>query len=152
MRALSIHEALAASDPGNDAMTLEVASDQNRIATAQAKLGHRDASLANHNRAVTTTRVLREANAGNVELTVALALALGGRADALLGFARKLPFPSTRADDLAAAERDYAESVALLTKLQQSGAIQGTDVTTLENHRKELARIQSERAPAAAQR
>ena len=67
-RALSIHQALAASDPGNDAMTLEVASDQNRLATTQAKLGAREASLANHTRAVTATRALREANAGNVEL------------------------------------------------------------------------------------
>ena len=41
-------------------MTLEVASDQNRIATAQAKLGAREASLANHTRAVAATRALRE--------------------------------------------------------------------------------------------
>ncbi len=119
-RALSIHQALAASDPGNDSMTLEVASDQNRLATAQAKLGAREASLANHTSAVAATRALREANAGNVELTVALALALGGRADARLTFARKQPFPPTRAEDLAAAERDYTESVALLTALQGS--------------------------------
>ena len=151
-RALSIHQALAASDPGNDGMTLEVASDQNRIATAQAKLGAREASLANHTRAVVTTRALRDANAGNVELTVALALALGGRADARLTFARKQPFPPTRADDLAAAERDYTESVALLTGLQRSGTIQGTDMTTLENHRKELARIQSERSSTSSLR
>ena len=145
-RALSIHQALAASDPANDAMTLEVASDHNRIATAQAKLGAREASLANHTRAVTATRTLREANASNVELTVALALALGGRADARLTFARKQPFPPTRGEDLEAAERDYTESVALLTGLQRSGAIQGTDLTTLENHLKELARIRSERS------
>ena len=43
--------------------------------------------------------------------------------------------PPTRADDLAAAERDYTESVALLAALQESGSIQGTDLTTLENHR-----------------
>ncbi len=151
-RALSIHQALAASDPGNDSMTLEVASDQNRLATAQAKLGAREASLANHTSAVAATRALREANAGNVELTVALALALGGRADARLAFARKQPFPPTRADDLAAAERDYTESVALLTALQGAGTIQGTDLTTLENHRKELARIQSERSATTSRR
>jgi len=129
-------------------MTLEVASDHNRLATTQAKLGAREASLANHTRAVNATRALREANAGNVELTVALALGLGGRADARLLFARKQPFPSTRADDLAAAERDYSESVALLAGLQQSGSIHGTDLTTLENHRTELARIRSERSAA----
>ncbi len=151
-RALSIHQALAASDPGNDAMTLEVASDQNRIATTQARLGAREASLSNHTRAVTATRALRDANAGNVELTVALALGLGGRADALLLFARKQPAPPTRAEDLAAAERDYTESVALLTALERSGTIQGTDLTTLENHRKELARIRAERSATGARR
>ncbi len=151
-RALSIHQALAASDPGNDAMTLEVASDQNRMATTQARLGAREASLANHTRAVTATRALREANAGNVELTVALALGLGGRADALLMFARKQPPPPTRAEDLAAAERDYTESVALLTALERSGTIQGTDLTTLENHRKELARIRAERSATGSRR
>jgi tetratricopeptide (TPR) repeat protein len=150
-RALAIHQALAASDPGNDAITLEVASDHNRIATAQAKLGAREASLANHTRAVVATRALRDANVSNVELIVALALALGGRADARLTFARK-PFSPTRPDDLAAAERDYTESVALLTGLQAAGTIQGTDVTTLENHRKELARIQSERSATASRR
>ena len=151
-RALSIHQALAASDPGNDSMTLEVASDQNRLATAQAKLGAREASLANHTSAVAATRALRDANAGNVELTVALALALGGRADARLTFARKHPFPPTRAEDLAAAERDYTESVALLTGLQGAGTIQGTDLTTLENHQKELARIQAERSATTSRR
>jgi eukaryotic-like serine/threonine-protein kinase len=151
-RALAIHQALAASDPDNDAMTLEVASDRNRLATAQAKLGAREASLANHTHAVVATRALREANAGNVELTVALALALGGRADALLLFARKQPFPPTRAEDLAAAERDYTESVALLTGLQQSGTIQGTDLETLENHRKALDRIRSERSTTSSRR
>jgi non-specific serine/threonine protein kinase/serine/threonine-protein kinase len=148
-RALAIHQALAATDPGNRGLALEVASDLNRLATVQAKLGARAASLANHGRAVETTRGLRAANSGNVELTVALALALGGRADAHLAFARKRPFPPTRAEDLAAAERDYTESVALLTALQQAGNLQGTDLTTLENHRRELAAIRSERAGGA---
>lgn len=112
----------------------------------QAKLGKRTASLANHARAVETTRALRAANTGNVELTVALALALGGRADGHLAFARKRSFPPRRAEDLAAAERDYAESTALLTTLQQAGNLQGTDLTTLENHRRELAAIRGERA------
>ena len=151
-RALSIHRALAATDPGNDSVKLEIASDQNRLGTAQAKLGAREAALANHTGAVDATRALREANAGNVELTVALALALGGRADARLIFARKQPSPPTRAEDLAAAERDYTESVALLTALQAAGTIQGTDVTTLENHRTQLARIQSERSATSSPR
>ena len=151
-RALSIHRALGATDPGNDSVKLEIASDQNRLGTAQAKLGAREAALANHTGAVDATRALREANASNVELTVALALALGGRADARLIFARRQPPPPTRAEDLAAAERDYTESVALLTALQDAGTIQGTDVTTLENHRTELARIQAERSATSSPR
>ena len=144
-RALSVHQSLAAADPGNQGMAMEVASDLNRLATVQAKLGARAASIANHTRAVESTRALRAGNTGNVELTVALALALGGRADALLLFARKSPYPPTRAEDLAAAERDYSESVALLTALQQAGSLQGTDATTLDNHRRELAAIRTER-------
>jgi hypothetical protein len=42
------------------------------------------------------------------------------------------------------AERDYAASVQILETLQQSAAIQGTDVTTLDNARAELARIRKE--------
>jgi non-specific serine/threonine protein kinase/serine/threonine-protein kinase len=145
-QALSIHQALSAADPGNDTMKLEVASDYNRLATVQAKVGARDASLANHTRAVDVTRGLKNANASNVELAMALALALGGRADATLIFARKRPFPPTRAADLAAAERDYTESLALLEALNKAGTLQGTDLTTLENHRKELQKIRSERA------
>ena len=49
----------------------------------------------------------QQANASNGELTVALALALGGHGDAWLTFARQQPFPSMRAEDLAAAARDY---------------------------------------------
>jgi hypothetical protein len=49
---------------------------------------------------------------------------------------------------LANAERDYAEAVQILEKLQQEGAIDGTDVTTLENARTELARIRQELSKA----
>ena len=123
-RALSIHQALAASirKRCHDARGRQ---RQNRIATTQARLGAREASLSNHTRAVTATRALRDANAGNVELTVALALGLGGRADALLMFARKVPALPTRAEDPAAAERDYTESVALLTALERSAPSRG---------------------------
>jgi tetratricopeptide (TPR) repeat protein len=144
-RALEIHRTLAATDPGNHTLRLDVAGDHNRIATAQAKIGMREPALANHTRAVTMVRELREANRGNVELTMALALALGGRGDAYAEFARSRPAPPTRASDLAAAERDYAESVELLESLQRSGALGGTDVATLENNRKALATIASER-------
>ena len=49
----------------------------------------------------------------------------------------------TRTSDLTAAERDYAESVAIFTALQQSGAIQGTDLETLENNRRSLETVRS---------
>jgi Mg-chelatase subunit ChlD len=50
--ALEIHLNLSAADPKNDSFKLEIASDYNRLATVQAKLGDRTASLANHGRAV----------------------------------------------------------------------------------------------------
>jgi non-specific serine/threonine protein kinase/serine/threonine-protein kinase len=145
-RALEIHQGLAAADPANHTLKLEVAGDHNRIATAQANIGTRDAALANHTRAVTMTRELRAANPTNIELTMGLALALGGRADAYAAFARARPAPPGRASDMAAAERDYMEAVALLEGLQRSGALGGTDVATLENNRKQLERIRHERA------
>lgn len=54
------------------------------------------ASLTNHASAITATRALRTKNTANAELTVPLALALGGRAAALLTFARTQP-PRRRA-------------------------------------------------------
>ena len=111
--------------------------------TVQAKLGLRSASLANHMRAVTASRELRDRNSGNVELRVALAIALAGRGDAYAQFARRRIAGSGPAD-LAAAERDYAESVEILTQLQKENAIQGTDVQTLENNRAELEKVRKE--------
>jgi eukaryotic-like serine/threonine-protein kinase len=138
--ALEIHLNLSASDPTNDSFKLEIASDYNRLATVQAKLGDRVPALANHGRAVTMSRDLSAANPGNVELQFAVGLALTGRGDAYLGFAQG----STRRADLAAAERDYAEAVNLVTALEQKQTIQGTDVQLLEKWRTELARIRSE--------
>jgi hypothetical protein len=88
------------------------------------------------------SRELSIANPGNVELRVAVALALSGRGDAYvqLGAGRS----ADRARDLASAERDYADAVQILEKLQHEKAIEGTDLTTLENARKELARIRQE--------
>jgi hypothetical protein len=56
------------------------------------------------------------------------------------------PPSQTRAADLANAERDYAEALQILEKLHQEGVIEGTDMATLENARKELARIREARA------
>jgi hypothetical protein len=90
-------------------------------------------------------RALQQRNPSNVELRVALGLALGGRADAHAAFARARPAPPARTADLEAAERDYTESVAIFEALRQAGEIQGTDLDTLENNRRELARVRAER-------
>jgi non-specific serine/threonine protein kinase/serine/threonine-protein kinase len=142
-RALAIHVAMAAADPANDSLTLELASDYNRLATSQAKLGMRDAALANHTRAVTMSRTLQRENPANVELRVALGLALAGRADAYAAFARAST-SRTRAVDLAAAERDYGESVEIYKGLKQAGSIEGTDLETLENNQKALDAVRKE--------
>ena len=52
--------------------------------------------------------------------------------------------PAARAADLAAAERDYAESVAMFTALHQAGSIEGSDLETLANNRKALERVRKE--------
>jgi tetratricopeptide (TPR) repeat protein len=144
-RALAIHQQLAAFDPQNTSLRMEVASDYNRLATLQTKQGDRAAALENHTFAVTMTRGLAETAGSNIEYHVALALALTGRGDAYARFGRA-PRSTTRADDLARAERDYVEGVAILGDLQQKGAIQGTDAKTLEAARAELARIRSDRS------
>ena len=134
---------MAAADPANDTMKLELASDYNRLATTQAKLGARDAALANHTRAVTMSRDLQRENPANVELSVALGLALAGRADAYVGFA-KAPATPTRAADSAAAERDYAESVGIYTALREAGSIKGSDLETLDTNRTVLDNVRKE--------
>ena len=64
------------------------------------------------------------------------------RANGAARSARRGSCPSqNRSEDLRTAVRDYEQGVALLEKLQQEGAIEGTDVTSLENGRRELDRI-----------
>jgi serine/threonine protein kinase/tetratricopeptide (TPR) repeat protein len=142
---LAMHQSLAAADPNNVSFKAEVASSHNRLATAQAKVGARALSLSNHGRAVAMSRELTAANPADVELRMAIALALTGRGDAYAGFARDRVAGSTPADDLAAAERDYVEAVEILSSLQQGRALEGSDLATVENARKELARIRAER-------
>ena len=67
---------------------------------------------------------------------MALGLAQASRADAYAIFAAGKQQRAMRANDLEAAERDYAESVAIYTELQQAGSIHGTDLQTLETNRK----------------
>jgi tetratricopeptide (TPR) repeat protein len=142
--ALSIHRGLVASDSANEAFKAQLASDHNRLATAQAKIGDRAQSLSNHDRAVAISEALSAANPEDVELRVALALAHSGRADAYSLFARRTPSPPTRRSDLQAAERGYQYAVDILAALNAKGAIQGTDVQTLEASRAELAKIRAE--------
>jgi non-specific serine/threonine protein kinase/serine/threonine-protein kinase len=142
-RALSIHEALMAADPGNDSYKLEVASDHSSLAVTQAKLGDRMSSLTNHTRAVDMCRELSRSNPANAELRLSVGLALTGRADAYALLARKVT-AAARRDDLAAAERDFAEAEAIMGKLQEEGAIEGTDLATLQRIRKDLESVRRE--------
>ena len=56
---------------------------------------------------------------------MALGLALAGRADAYVGFAQSAT-GDRRGADLAAAERDYAESVEIYAALRRAGSIEGS--------------------------
>jgi hypothetical protein len=109
------------------------------------EIGAREAALGNHTRAVAMVRELQARNPANVELQVAVGLALASRADAYAAFARRSSTGAARARDLEAAERDYAESVEIFTRLQQAGSIQGTDLEILDNNRKALERVRAER-------
>jgi hypothetical protein len=133
----------ASSQRGLDGRIDGVRIGRYRLATTQAKLGARDAALANHTRAVTMSRDLQRENPANVELSVALGLALAGRADAYVGFA-KPPATPRRAADLAAAGRDYAESVGIYTALREAGPIEGSDMETLDTNRKALDNVAKE--------
>jgi tetratricopeptide (TPR) repeat protein len=144
-RALAIHQALMAADPGNDTYKLEVASDYSSLAVTQAKLGQREASITNHTRAVDMVRELSQSNPANAELRLSVALALTGRADAHALLAQKAP-ADVRRSDMTAAERDYSEATALMSKLQDEGAIEGTDQATLDRIRKDLDRVRRELA------
>jgi non-specific serine/threonine protein kinase/serine/threonine-protein kinase len=143
-RALRLHLGLRAADPDNEALAAQLASDYNGLATAQAKLGMREPSLANHRHAVDISRRLSGENPGDIELRVALALALAGRGEAYAVFGRR---QGGRAlDDLRAAERDYDEAVRLLESLKEQGAIEGTDLQSLDAARTELTKIRQQLA------
>ena len=144
-RATNIHRRLVVGDPTSSDMKQELASDLNREATLQAKLGMRESSLASHTRAVEISRQLTAANPSDYELRFALALALGGRADAYLQFARA-PRPTSRGADLSAAERDYAEALDIYAKLQEAGTFAGSDKEYVDNARAQLEKIRAERA------
>ena len=144
-RATDIHRRLVAADPNSSDMKQELASDLNREATLQATLGMREPSLASHTRAVEMSRELTAANPADYELRFALALALGGRADAYLLFARA-PRPAARPADLAAAERDYREALDIYSKLEEAGTLTGSDIEYVTNARAQLDKIRAEQA------
>jgi non-specific serine/threonine protein kinase/serine/threonine-protein kinase len=143
-RATDIHRRLVAADLSSSDMKQELASDYNREATLEAKLGRRDLSLANHGRAVEMSRELTAANPADYELRFALALALSGRADAYVLFARA-PGPAARAADLAAAERDYAEALDIYARLQQAGTFSAADQSYVDEARASLEKVRAER-------
>ena len=90
--------------------------------------GRKAESLANHARGIALSRELHAKNPDNVELAVAVALALVERGAAYVHFG-----------DTAAAERDYTEAVGILGALEKKGAIEGTDLATLAEARAALA-------------
>jgi hypothetical protein len=125
-------------------MKQELASDYNREATLEAKLGRRDLSLANHGRAVEMSRELTAANPADYEVRFALALALSGRADAYVLFAHA-PRPVARAADLAAAERDYDEALGIYASLQQAGTFPAADQSYVDEARARIEKVRAER-------
>jgi tetratricopeptide (TPR) repeat protein len=140
-RATDIHRRLVARDPGSSAMKRELASDHNREGTLQAKLGMRELSLASHMRAVEISRQLTTANPSDYLLRFALALALGGRADAHFQFACAPARAGSRAADLTAAERDYKEALGTYAKLEADGMLAASDKEYVDNARAQLEKI-----------
>ena len=128
-----------------------MASDYNRLATLQTKQGDRAPALENHSYAVTMTRALSERRRPTSNTASRWRSRSGDAAT---------PTPTSRARRGArpgptisrCAERDYVEAWRSSSDLQQKGAIQGTDLTTLESARAELARIRAERSAATARR
>ncbi len=138
--ALALLERLGKADPGNESIKADLASNYNQLATMLVKVRDRQGALSYHERAVALSRELSRANPRDVELRVAVALAVAGRGDAYAAFAR-LPGAPNRRADLAAAERDYSESVDLFTALEREGAIAGTDLESLAANRAALQRV-----------
>ena len=147
-RALEIHLKLAATDPENANLKLELASDYNRLATVQAKAGGpcrnprqprprgRD-GLGRCNRRIPAQRGM--ARRGRPWRSP-------GARDAYAAFARAPRQHDAGRRISTAAERDYAESVAIFSALQQAGSIEGTDLETLENNRRALEKVRGERS------
>lgn len=106
------------------------------------KLGQRAGALSSLQHAVEISRELSAGNPDNVEMRVTIALALGERGDAALVLnGRASAQPVTRSADRAMAVRDYTEAVAILQSLKEQGAIEGTDVDTLDATARKLSAL-----------
>jgi non-specific serine/threonine protein kinase/serine/threonine-protein kinase len=143
--ALAVLEGLGTADPQNESIRADLASNYNQLATMLVRVHDRAGALANHERAVALSRELSRTNPHDIELRVAVALAVAGRGDAYAAFARTPGAPNRRGD-LTAAERDYRESVDLFEALQHEGAIAGTDLDSLAANRAALQRVREELA------
>ncbi len=84
------------------------------------------------------SRELSAGNPDNVEMRVTIALALIERADAALLLSR---LPGAQPADRVTAVRDYTEAVAILQTLKDQGAIEGTDVDTLDATARKLSAL-----------
>ena len=121
-----------AEDPENEDFKQEVASDFAGLATAQAKSGDRPAALASHSRSINLSRDLSKSDPDNIELQIAVALALIGRAETYTRF--KNPTESIT---------DYSEAIRILEALHEAGSIEGTDQKTLDDARAALAKLRT---------
>ena len=140
-RGAAIQDQLAASDPTNMRARREVATNHSMRGKLQAKLGDRSA-LSSHASAIELCRDLAARSPANVELRVHLALALIERADSAVLLAGQR---GATADDLQLAERGYVEAVQILSALEASNSISGTDLDTLAQARASLTKIRARR-------
>ena len=134
-KAATLQDQLAAADPDNARARAETATNHAMRGRLLAKLGQRTAAFTSLARALDICRALSQGNPDNVELRVAVALALIERGDGSVVLSRQA---GSLPDDRAAAERDYTEASAILVALKDKGAIEGTDVETLDATRKKL--------------
>ena len=146
-RALDIHLALAAKDPASDSLKLELASDYNRLATGAGEDRAREASLVNHTRAVTMSRELQREESIQRRAAGRVRPGAGGpggrlRSASPAAARRGRPGPLTSNRPSVTTPSRSRSSPGL----QKAGSIQGTDLETLENNRRELERVRTERS------
>ena len=137
-RAATLQDQLAAADPESTRARAETATNHGMRGRLLAKLGQRAGALSSLQHAVEISRELSAGNPDNVEMRVTIALALIERADGALVLSR---LASAQPADRAMAMRDYTEAVAILQTLKDQGAIEGTDVDTLDATARKLSAL-----------